>query len=230
MAIKIPSRNYLTAHELQARWECSENDLRYSIISQELKASILVDEELPSPKWKTHFIDGLQPVEPDNADFYTFSMVPRGWSYLQCPVQTGAFDCRFQLITDDRDPVMPAEEEDIPYTSWYWLPKPLVLLDVLVKGVFLLTEVANFELKHGTEEVVAKPTNSLGIREREYLHKLVVGMAIDGYGFDPAALKSPIPKQVAENLELLGLSITDDTVRKYLRQAADSVLPTAKKA
>jgi hypothetical protein len=58
-------------------------------------------------------------------------------------------------------------------------------------------------------------------RERESLLKLVIGMAIGGYGFDPKASRSPIPAQIASDLQTGGLSITDDTVRKYLREGAE---------
>lgn len=66
----------------------------------------------------------------------------------------------------------------------------------------------------------------LAIRERDTLLKLVIGMAIKGYSHDPAASKSTAPKEIADDLTALGMTITDDTVRKYLKQAADNVLPT----
>ena len=67
---------------------------------------------------------------------------------------------------------------------------------------------------------------SLGTRERGTLLKLVIGMAVKGYGHDPAAAKSTAPKEITDDLAGLGMSVTDDTVRKYLKQAADTVLPS----
>ena len=61
-------------------------------------------------------------------------------------------------------------------------------------------------------------------KERESLLKLVIGMAIKGYGYDPAALKSDKVKEIADDLALLGLSIDTDTVRKYLKEAASTLL------
>lgn len=55
--------------------------------------------------------------------------------------------------------------------------------------------------------------------------KLIIGMAIKGYRHDPAASKSNAPKEIADDLAELGMSITDDTVRKYLKQAKNTVLP-----
>ena len=76
--------------------------------------------------------------------------------------------------------------------------------------------------QNGASNAVEKPLHPT---ERNNLRKLVIGMAIDGYGYDPTALKSPLPKQIADSLALHGISITDDTVRKYLKEAANTVLP-----
>lgn len=65
----------------------------------------------------------------------------------------------------------------------------------------------------------------LHTKERNTLLKLVIGMAIDSYQFDPKGAKSAVPKQIADDLAKHGISIDDDTVRKYLKQAADTVLP-----
>lgn len=56
-------------------------------------------------------------------------------------------------------------------------------------------------------------------RERESLLKLILGMAIDGYGYDPKATKSTQIKAIADHLLTRGLRIDEDTVRKYLNEA-----------
>lgn len=65
----------------------------------------------------------------------------------------------------------------------------------------------------------------LGTAERNTLLKLVIGMAIKGYGYDPQAARSPCAGEIVADLENLGIAITDDTVRKWLKEAATSVLP-----
>ncbi|WP_157944612.1 hypothetical protein [Mangrovicella endophytica] len=69
----------------------------------------------------------------------------------------------------------------------------------------------------------AKP--ELATRERDSLLKLVIGMAVGGYGYDPRAARSPIAAQIATDLQTQGLSLTDDTIRKYLHEAAE-LLPS----
>lgn len=59
----------------------------------------------------------------------------------------------------------------------------------------------------------------IGLRERESLLKLILGMAIKGYGYDPKATKSTGVSEIASDLQLIGLKLNDDTVRKYLNEA-----------
>lgn len=57
------------------------------------------------------------------------------------------------------------------------------------------------------------------------LLKLVLGMAIDAYGYDYTANKSPIPTAIQDSLALLGIDISDDTIRKALKNAASKYPP-----
>lgn len=72
------------------------------------------------------------------------------------------------------------------------------------------------EIKKDLSQRAARP---VGPRERDSLLKLIIGMAMDGYGYDPKAARSPIAKELAGHLALRGLSLDEDTVRKYLAEA-----------
>ena len=71
----------------------------------------------------------------------------------------------------------------------------------------------------------APKTKELSTKERESLLKLVIVMALDGYGYDPAASRSPIPKEIADQLATRGLSLDVDTVRKFLKEAKELLPP-----
>jgi hypothetical protein len=62
-------------------------------------------------------------------------------------------------------------------------------------------------------------------RVRDTLLKLLIGMAIEGYRFDPKAPRSEAPAEITNDVSKLGMSMTDDTVRRYLKEAAETVLP-----
>jgi hypothetical protein len=61
----------------------------------------------------------------------------------------------------------------------------------------------------------------LGTRERESLLKLVIGLAMGGYGYDPKATRSEKPSEIASDLAARGLALDVDTVRKWLAQARE---------
>jgi hypothetical protein len=68
-----------------------------------------------------------------------------------------------------------------------------------------------------------------GAKERESLLKLVIGMAIVGYKYDPAKQRNAAISEIAGDLQTLGVSLDEDTVRKWLREGA-GLLPPAEKS
>ena len=78
-------------------------------------------------------------------------------------------------------------------------------------------EVAALTFK--SKEVVSNPAKPFNLRERESLLKLILGMAIKGYSYDPKATKSKEIGEIAGDLQTLGLALDEDTVRKYLNEA-----------
>jgi hypothetical protein len=61
--------------------------------------------------------------------------------------------------------------------------------------------------------------------ERSTLLKMIIGMAVGGYGYQPNAARSNVPADIAGDLAKNGIELTDDTVRKWLNKAASEVLP-----
>lgn len=76
------------------------------------------------------------------------------------------------------------------------------------------------ELEKLENKLDEKPTKEVSTRERDTLLKLIIGLATDGYGYDPNALRSPIPKELEGILDGVGISVSDDTIRKWLKEAA----------
>ena len=57
-------------------------------------------------------------------------------------------------------------------------------------------------------------------REIASLAKLLTAIAIEEYGYDPASRRSPIPREIQDIADRLGLSVSQDTIRKYLQIGA----------
>ncbi|MEN9433919.1 MAG: hypothetical protein RLZZ422_1508 [Pseudomonadota bacterium] len=60
-------------------------------------------------------------------------------------------------------------------------------------------------------------------KERNSMLLVILGMAIDKYGYDPEANKNPATgsnkNSIKASLERIGVSISDDTIKKYLEEA-----------
>lgn len=61
----------------------------------------------------------------------------------------------------------------------------------------------------------------LGSRERVSMLKLVIGMAMKGYIYNPTAARNPATSEIAGDLSELGISLDEDTIRKYLVEARE---------
>lgn len=58
-------------------------------------------------------------------------------------------------------------------------------------------------------------------REITSLRKLCIGMAISGYGFNPTEARNSSISEIVADLELLGIGVKADTVRKHLAAGAE---------
>ncbi len=72
----------------------------------------------------------------------------------------------------------------------------------------------------------AKPrASSAAARERGSMLKLIAGLVVAAYGAKPVRKRSEIPAELASDLEKAGVPLDVDTVRKYLKEAADILPP-----
>jgi two-component sensor histidine kinase len=85
-------------------------------------------------------------------------------------------------------------------------------------------QVQNAELRGRIDaEGKQKP---LLTRERETALKLIIGMAIEQYTYDPEASRSDAIKNISDDLAEHGLSLDMDTIRKWLKEAAQLLTGT----
>ncbi|MEX0328049.1 MAG: hypothetical protein AB3N07_04945 [Ruegeria sp.] len=65
--------------------------------------------------------------------------------------------------------------------------------------------------------------NDLDPRIRSSMLKLIAAMAVGGYRYDPTGNYTNVVTEIVDDASLLGISITDDTVRKYLKLSAKMI-------
>lgn len=60
-------------------------------------------------------------------------------------------------------------------------------------------------------------------QEREILLKLIAAMACEQYGYNPDAKRSGVSRNIKDDMDRVGLSMDDKTIRKWLKTAAELV-------
>lgn len=77
------------------------------------------------------------------------------------------------------------------------------------------------------EEVEPRGDSSkpLSTRERNTFLRIIIGLAIDGYGYVPGAARSGTAKEISDYLFAVGVGVGEDTIRHILQDAARDVLP-----
>lgn len=161
MAINIPARKYLTFLELQSRWSCSEDDLRYLIVDEQLKPAVKAIKDWMIPEWEwLEGVDEMQPigVAVDGVTGEVMICRPKGWMYLQSPKQTGPQSCEFWLANAGRDPNTP-QFDGIAEPGWYRLPECISVDDVIVGGAFLMEEVLRYEGMNDADAMEQRSSN-----------------------------------------------------------------------
>lgn len=80
-------------------------------------------------------------------------------------------------------------------------------------------QTADDMLQPGVAEKQKRPDE----REKRSLAKLLVAIAIQEYGYRPDQARSPIPKEMQDIADGLGLTVSRDTILKYLRLGASEL-------
>lgn len=80
------------------------------------------------------------------------------------------------------------------------------------------------ELAIENKNITHPKINDLSPTERKTLLRLVLGMAIDAYGYDAKSNKNTATGEkngISAKLELHGIKVDADTIRKYLTEAKE---------
>lgn len=85
----------------------------------------------------------------------------------------------------------------------------------------LTAELLQLRAEAAAASVAPPPEKPQSTRERIGMLKVIYAMAIRGYGIDPAAKRSKLVPEIAGDLAREGLSLSDDTIRRYIKEACD---------
>jgi hypothetical protein len=59
--------------------------------------------------------------------------------------------------------------------------------------------------------------------ERQNMLKAIYAMAAKGYAYDPTQKRSTIVSEIVSDMALGGLRLSEDTVRRYLKEVSDNL-------
>jgi hypothetical protein len=232
MAIKLPRRTDYSIPELMERWNCEENDIRRLLITEQLRPSYVVNHvasvvrfsRQPMPDLGEYWQSEVLPNDgDDHLEFKDKVVNTEGFYFLLFPHRTSAFDCHFVYLSKTVD-FDRASGLTCLMLGGRAIPK-ITLDEVILNGVVFEDEVARFESTASTGGRATGSTKSSDTRKYDNLLRLVIAMAIDGYRYEPSAEKSPVPSEIAGAVERLGMQMSSQTVRGYLTEASETVLP-----
>jgi hypothetical protein len=128
---------------------------------------------------------------------------------------------RKALIEDNFDWGSDAErrKNSVPdVVRWFHL----VELDVpqqLLAGVDKYHALGS-EKRSKLARTIAADAKPLDPRERSTMLKMIIAMAMQGYRYDPTAERSTIPSEIESDMNLLGIGINLETIRKHLKSGS----------
>lgn len=114
-----------------------------------------------------------------------------------------------------------------------WCKKKNILFSVLKLSAYRQSQPSiasdNKTLKESSErapfEEPISESKILVKKERQSMLRIIIGMAVDAYRYDPLANQSPFTGEGEDSLykalQLIGINVNSDTIRKYLKEAAE---------
>ncbi len=126
-----------------------------------------------------------------------------------------------------------SDEHSRVTAAWGSLAEDMMtaLRDAENKNALLSAENSNLRDKIEKLEARSLETND---NEQEYpkalrsKNILIATMAVKGYGFDPNAARSSVPSEIANDAAYVGLSISNEIVKKHISQICAALLPDYK--
>lgn len=128
-------------------------------------------------------------------------------------VRDGGIVCQLYEELDDSFVAKVENESDRYYPAVASLPDDSVLV-VRTSALLDLHERVN------EEQTGDRTPSTLTPSERKSLIKMVFAMAVDCYGYDPNDKKSPVTQDILAAVSKADMSISADTVRKWLKEGA----------
>ena len=112
------------------------------------------------------------------------------------------------------------------YKPKFLFPEMRIVQDSKPENTAAMKLNESSQLSQNIQKNDVKPSET----ERNTMLKLIIGMAIDAYGYDPKNSRNSATGDkngISAKLQAHNINISDDTIRKYLTEAKEIVNPKA---
>ncbi|MBY5963762.1 hypothetical protein [Marinobacter nauticus] len=203
----LPEQQYFTLAELTERWNTTEPRILELILNTELKAVALVSA-MATATWSDEDKNAHETTT-------TFQLEVRTWFVPEL---------LFSLFKEGSGELAWYVEDG----KWFTFAQPVKIS----KNELLITgkELQRFEQANAVTETpdAPEPQPEIGTTERKTLLRMILGMAIRKYGYDPKAERNEATgtnnRSIAYDLERAGLTVDKKTIKKYLDAAAEELM------
>lgn len=148
----------------------------------------------------------------------------RTWPGLQ-PIAAKTFieyrkNSASSIIELQLDGILNSSDNTINY---FLCSDPEVLLQDALKDGKLFVMKTDMQKLVANASLDPEDVKPKGAVSRKTLLKLVLGMAINRYDFDPNKTRTDVPKTIEIGVNTLGIDLSDDTIRKALNEAVATI-------
>ena len=173
---------------------------------------------------------------PEKVNYYKMK------SSAHTSTSAAAYLKRLQIVDRARvsrqifDPIRP--DDFLTWAAWMEIEVPLPL--ALVVGKFAPRR-EDWKVRYEREAAAHATTRQeldgltantkvadgklVSIKERESLLKMVIGMALEKFGYAPDVARLPTTGRIANALRTRGIPLDEDTIRKYLQEGRELLPP-----
>lgn len=223
--MKLPEKKFLSVNEIAERWKVDRSTVLEMMVMGELMPSLFIDNvhcfigkdmDGSNARAMSGEIYFTPPHSVLTRDSFELNVAIFVCNYVAPP---GSYEDAFGSIDD--------AEDDAPIIA-FADPQEFSVYDIRVRRHAFVEAT---ERKYSEAQPMSEP--EMGTSERKTLLRLVLGMAMQKYGYDPKADKNKATGTKAESiyadLESAGLATDVQTIRKYLKAAATEFPPNNKR-
>lgn len=225
--MKLPEKEFYSLSEVAQEWGCTEKDILQFAEFRKIEISLSIFDEFKahpiSPFGKDPSIltvKGYYPLDATEIKDIIHSNVYPRFEVLK--IRSNKISTHKNALTNEYSISDKVQKEMSRWMHCHFVPlyKPLMKF---VDDLYLHSE-DKFKFENLSKKYLVNNNTEPNQKSITSLKKIIIGMAIGGYGYNPQEKRSEIPRQIVEDIERSGLSIDVDTVRKWLRESAE-ILP-----